>query len=87
MEENGRFGYIEVLFGAGSIGEFLSLIDDIGDIMKSDKELEEAYRQAVQDLKTLKAEYEELLRLIEYYNNIRLSTSRQKRSLKRETTS
>ncbi|MCF0138350.1 MAG: peptidoglycan DD-metalloendopeptidase family protein [Oscillospiraceae bacterium] len=59
MEENGRFGYIEVLFGAGSIGEFLSLIDDIGDIMKSDKALEQAYREAVEELKTLKSEYEE----------------------------
>ncbi|MCF0138349.1 MAG: peptidoglycan DD-metalloendopeptidase family protein [Oscillospiraceae bacterium] len=69
MEENGRFGYIEVLFGAGSIGEFLSLIDDIGDIMKSDKELEEAYRQAVQDLKTLKAEYEEAKKELEARND------------------
>ena len=40
MEESGRYSYIEVLFGANSIGEFLSLIDDIGDIMRSDKELE-----------------------------------------------
>lgn len=41
MEESGRYNYFEVLFGANSIGEFLSLIDDIGDIMKSDKELED----------------------------------------------
>ncbi len=59
MEENGKYNYIEVLFGASSISEFLSLIDDIGDIMKSDKELEASYRKAVQDLKDLKAEYEE----------------------------
>lgn len=58
MEENGRYSYIEVLFGANSIGEFLGLIDDVGDIMKSDKELEEAYKQAVSDLKAVKAEYE-----------------------------
>ena len=37
MEESGRYNYFEVLFGANSIGEFLSLIDDIGDIMQSDK--------------------------------------------------
>ncbi len=59
MEENGRYNYIEVLFGAGSIGEFLSLIDDIGDIMRSDKELENSYREAVKELKAVKAEYEE----------------------------
>lgn len=59
MEEGGRYNYFEVLFGASSIGEFLSLIDDIGDIMRSDKELENSYRQAVIDLKAIKAEYEE----------------------------
>ena len=59
MEESGRYSYFEVLFGASSIGEFLSLIDDIGDIMRSDKELEDAYRQSVEDLKALKAEYEQ----------------------------
>ena len=59
MEESGRYNYFEVLFGASSIGEFLSLIDDIGDIMRSDKELEDAYRQSVADLKAVKAEYEQ----------------------------
>lgn len=59
MEESGRYNYFEVLFGASSIGEFLSLIDDIGDIMRSDKELEDAYRQSVSDLKSVKAEYEQ----------------------------
>ena len=59
MEESGRYNYIEVLFGANSIGEFLSLIDDIGDIMRSDKELENSYREAVSNLKAVKAEYEE----------------------------
>ena len=58
MEENGRYNYLEVLFGASSIGEFLSLIDDIGDIMKSDKELEDAYRAAVNELKAVREEYE-----------------------------
>ena len=58
MEENGRYNYLEVLFGASTIGEFLSLIDDIGDIMKSDKELEKAYRDAVKELKAIKEEYE-----------------------------
>lgn len=59
MEEAGRYNYFEVLFGANSIGEFLSLIDDIGDIMKSDKELEDSYRQSVTDLETVKSEYEQ----------------------------
>ena len=60
MEESGRYNYIEVLCGANSIGEFLSLIDDIGDIMKSDKELEDSYKESVVNLKEAKAEYEEV---------------------------
>ena len=59
MEENGRYNYIAVLFGAESISEFLSLMDDIGDIMKSDRDLENSYKEAVTDLKTVKSEYEE----------------------------
>ena len=59
MEENGKYNYLEVLFGANSISEFLSLIDDIGDIIRSDKALEKAYRKSVDDLKAVKAEYEE----------------------------
>ena len=60
MEESVRYNYVEVLFGANSIGEFLSLIDDIGDIMKSDKELEDSYKESVVNLKEAKAEYEEV---------------------------
>ena len=60
MEESGRYNYVEVLFGANSIGEFLSLIDDIGDIMKSDKELEDSYKESVVNLKEAKAEYEQV---------------------------
>ncbi len=58
MEENGRYNYVAVLFGAESISEFLSLMDDIGDIMKSDRDLENSYKEAVTDLKTVKSEYE-----------------------------
>lgn len=58
MEEAGKYNYLEVLLGAHSISEFLSLIDDITDIMKSDRELEARYRAAVEDLRTAKAELE-----------------------------
>ncbi len=58
MEENGRYNYIAVLFGASSISEFLSFMDDIGDIIKSDKELENSYKESVTTLQTVKDEYE-----------------------------
>ena len=58
MEEAGKYNYLEVLLGAHSIAEFLSLIDDISDIMRSDKALEQRYRDAVAELKAVKAELE-----------------------------
>lgn len=59
MEENGRFSYFEVLFGAESISEFLSLVDDIADIMRSDRELEASYLDSVSKLEAAKSEYEQ----------------------------
>jgi len=59
MEENGKYNYLEVLFGANSISEFLSLIDDIRDIMQSDQDLQDAYQESIKELKAVKAEYEQ----------------------------
>lgn len=58
MEERGEFSYLGVILGADSIGEFLSLIDDVASIMKSDKELEKSYRESVDTLKLAREEYE-----------------------------
>lgn len=58
MEENGRYSYFEVLLTATSLGDFLSKMDDIGEIMQSDKSLEDSYKASVQECKDLKAQYE-----------------------------
>ena len=42
MEENGNSDYLSMLLNSNSLGEFLTAIDDIGEIMESDKLLEDA---------------------------------------------
>ena len=58
MEENGGYGILTMLLRTSNIAEFLSAMDDVGEIMQSDKELEEAYRSARQHTEQVKGEYE-----------------------------
>ncbi len=58
MEENGSGGLLAMLLNANSIGEFLTAIDDIGEIMESDKLLEDAYIAARKNTEQVKADYE-----------------------------
>ena len=58
MEENGNGDYLAMLFNSGSIGEFLTAIDDIGEIMQSDKMLEDQYIAARENTERVKADYE-----------------------------
>ena len=58
MEENGNGGLLEMLLNANSVGEFLTAIDDIGEIMESDKLLEDAYIAARKNTEQVKADYE-----------------------------
>ena len=59
MEENGRADFLAMLLNANSLGEFLTAIDDIGEIMESDKLLEDAYIAARENTERVKADYEE----------------------------
>ncbi len=58
MEENGGYDVVSLLFHAGSFTEFLTAIDDIGEIMQADRELEEAYRTARINHEKALGEYE-----------------------------
>ena len=58
MEENGRGNVLAMLLQSNSLGEFLTAIDDIGEIMESDKALEDAYIAARKNTEQVKAEYE-----------------------------
>ena len=59
MEENGTLNYLAMIRKANNLGELLSAIDDIGEIMQSDRKLEDAYIQAREVTEEVKAEYEE----------------------------
>lgn len=61
MEENGSLSYISILFKATSFTDFLSKLADINAMMESDKDLEDAYIAARENVEKVKAEYEETL--------------------------
>ncbi|MGI6028810.1 MAG: murein hydrolase activator EnvC family protein [Candidatus Heteroscillospira sp.] len=58
MEENGDMGYIAFVFQASSFGDLLTRMDNISEIMDSDKALEEKYIAARENVEVVKAEYE-----------------------------
>ena len=61
MEESGGYGYniLAIIFNSGSFGEMLSAIDDMNEVMQSDRELEQQYIDAREATESVKAEYEE----------------------------
>ncbi len=58
MEENGNYGFLALILKATDLGEFLTAMDDIGEIMESDRQLEDAYIAAREHTEEVKAEYE-----------------------------
>lgn len=58
MEENGNLGFLALIFNTSDLGELLTTIDDIGEILKSDQELEARYIAAREQTEAVKAEYE-----------------------------
>lgn len=60
MEENGGYNILALLAGAESFGELLTAIDDMGEIMESDKRLEKEYAEAREETEEIKAEYEQV---------------------------
>ena len=61
MEENGRLNtYIGVFFESSDVGDMLSRIDMMSEIMEHDKRIEQNYKDAYQSAMALKTECEEL---------------------------
>ena len=60
MEENGDYDFLALLLNTTDLGELLTAIDDIGEIMESDRQLEDAYIAARENTERVKAEYEEI---------------------------
>ena len=60
MEENRGYNIIALLVNSTSFAELLTALDDMGEIMESDKELEHQYRAAREEVERVKAEYEQV---------------------------
>ena len=60
MEENGGYNVIALFLESTSFGELLTALDDMGEIMENDQQLEQQYRAAREDVERIKAEYEAL---------------------------
>ena len=58
MEENGNYNVLALVLKTSDLGEFLTAMDDMGEIMQSDRELEEQYIAARENTEAVKAEYE-----------------------------
>ncbi len=58
MEENGGYNILALLLNTTDLGELLTSMDDIGEIMQSDRELEDNYIAAREHTEAVKAEYE-----------------------------
>jgi len=58
MEENGNLNYFAMIFKSNNLGEMLTAMDDIGEIMERDRELQEQYVRAREHTEEVKLEYE-----------------------------
>lgn len=58
MEENGNYNILSVILQSDSLSSLLTGIDDIRDIMESDRRLEEQYVAAREEHERIQAEYE-----------------------------
>lgn len=58
MEENGTLGLLAMILRTSNLGEMLTIMDDVGEIMESDRELEDKYIEAREHTEEVKAEYE-----------------------------
>jgi len=59
MEENGNTGFLDLILNTSDLGEFLTAMDDMGEIMESDRALEDAYIAARMNTEKVRAEYED----------------------------
>ncbi|MBO5555768.1 MAG: peptidoglycan DD-metalloendopeptidase family protein [Oscillospiraceae bacterium] len=60
MEENGNLGFLTMILRTANLADFLTIMDDMGEIMESDRELEKQYIAARENHEQVKAEYEQV---------------------------
>ena len=59
MEENGGYNILAIISKSDSFSDMLTAMDDVGEIMESDRQLEEAYIAARENTESVKADYED----------------------------
>ena len=59
MEENGGYNILTLIFNAQSFTQLLTSLDDIGEIMESDRQLEDEYIAAREEHEEIQTQYEE----------------------------
>lgn len=59
MEESGGFNLLSLIMQSENFSELITAMDDMGEIMNSDRELQEQYIEAREETEAIKAEYEE----------------------------
>lgn len=59
MEENGGYNILAVVFNSSNLSQLMSGVDDMGEIMESDRALEDQYIAAREETEEIKAEYED----------------------------
>ena len=60
MEESGGYNILSMLLHTDNLSELLTMLDDVNEIMESDRQLEDAYIEARIKTEAVKAEYEEV---------------------------
>ena len=58
MEENGGYNILAIISKSDSFSDMLTAMDDVGEIMESDRQLEDAYIAARENTEEVKADYE-----------------------------
>ena len=58
MEESGGFNILALIVNSQNFSELLTAMDDMGEIMESDRALQEAYIDAREETEAIKADYE-----------------------------
>ena len=59
MEESGGYNILALILNSDSFSQLITAIDDMGEIMESDKQLQRDYESAREETEEIKAQYEE----------------------------
>ncbi len=68
LEEDGNYTYLAIIFGSSSLGELISNLDMIGEVMEADRRIYDQYTEAREQSEEVQAEYTAMLAALEEKN-------------------